>query len=411
MVQRYNKIGHELCLKAVLKFLDGKWFRPDVQREIACYAGIGQSELARDCKAGAVNVKMEIAEAFALQLENILDDLDRYGPEALDEYLDPVQVRPRKDGMTGKIREIALLPVWHQILGHLAVLALEPLLAARITPWQHASLPGRGDSRLKAQVERCLRSNLGIRYAVKRDVRQAYGSLQYSAVIAKIREEIPSAQLLLALLEGLGTRAPGGHLIIGGYLDSWLFNLAMAYAVHHAMSLTKTRRGRTVRLVIRPQIYMDDVCLMGSRLADLRSAFSSMGRYLLDTFQLEWKSGESVTKFLSVMEEHARKKAPASGGRGCPALDMGGWLFHRTYTTMRPRVYRVARRTVLRCQKDLKQSGRINWQRAQRMTSYYGRICRCDSAGIQRQYGIETVRAISAYTVSWYNRKRRTAAC
>lgn len=407
MLQRFNHIDHELCVRAVLKFLNKKWYRPDVQREIQCYAGIGCREMRDADRQGDLSVKMEIVEALAMETENLLETVESDGPEALTELLDPVLVRQRKDGMTGKIRDIAYLCVWHQILEHVAVCALEPLFKARITPWQHASLPGHGDNRLRKQVQWYLRSGMGIQYAVKRDVHHAYGSLQYRRVLAKIREDIPSAKQILKLLDALALMAPGGHLIIGGYLDAWLFNLAMSYAVEDVMSLTKTRRGRAIRLVVRPQVYMDDVCLLGRRLADLKSAFRRMGEYIDRVFSLAWGPGMAVTRFMTVQEEHRRKKARTKAGRGCPALDMGGWLFHKSYTTIRPRVYRVARRCAIRCQRDIQNTGTVNWQRAQRYMSYNGRIVRADSASVEKQYQTTATRKIGGCAIAWHDRHNR----
>jgi hypothetical protein len=42
----------------------------------------------------------------------------------------------------------------------------------------------------------------------------------YADVIAVLKKEIPSARQLIAVMEYLGTIAPDGHLIIGGYLDA-----------------------------------------------------------------------------------------------------------------------------------------------------------------------------------------------
>lgn len=43
--------------------------------------------------------------------------------------------------------------------------------------------------------------------------------------------------------------APGGHLIIGGYLDAWLFNFVMSYAIRYLYTLGSTRRGKRYRML------------------------------------------------------------------------------------------------------------------------------------------------------------------
>ena len=61
----------------------------------------------------------------------------------------------------------------------------------------------------------------------KTDVVNAYASLKYDVCIELVMMEIPKARYAIGLLKYLKSVAPGGHLIIGVYLDAWLFNFAM----------------------------------------------------------------------------------------------------------------------------------------------------------------------------------------
>lgn len=61
--------------------------------------------------------------------------------------------------------------------------------------------------------------------------------------------EIPKARYAIGLLKYLKSVAPGGHLIIGGYLDAWLFNFAMSYAIRYLYTLGSTRRGKRYRML------------------------------------------------------------------------------------------------------------------------------------------------------------------
>ena len=88
---------------------------------------------------------------------------------------------------------------------------------------------------------------------------------------------------------------------------------------------------------------------------------------------------------------------------------MGGWLFHHTYVTVRSRVYRFARRSSIRCLNEIRETGTVNWQRAQRFMSYFGRLDGCDSEGVKRQYSIMKTHRLGGYTIAHHERMRKHA--
>lgn len=396
---------HDLCVRAALEAFDGKWLRKDVVQLTSKYSGVTYRQLKRDQETGYVFAKLEAAEGIALELEQRVLDLLGGDPDALD--LEPVIVRERPDGMTGKIRKIADLCPMHQLAGHLVKLGLAPLLKARIQFGQCASVPGRGQTGLKRRVERWLRKkSLGIRHAKKTDVSNAYGSLTYDVVIRQIIKEIPSARWILCLLDALKRAAPGGHLIIGGYIDGWLFNLMMPYAVQYVLGLEKERRGQKRKLVCRAVTHMDDFGLLGSRKADVVSAARKLARWMAIKLNLHLKLGKE-TDFLSVEEEHKRRKEAKPAKRGCPSLDMGGYQMHRTYTTVRKCIFLRVRRAYLRAGADAAAGRKIPLKRAQRAGSYAGYFKHTASRRAQENLNVKTVKQLCGRTVSCAARKRR----
>ena len=405
MKQRYKDLDHDLCVLAVINAFEDKWDRQDVQGVVNKYGGITRGELMRDVARGHFNVKMEAAHNIAYELEQRVLDLMDGDPDALD--LEPVYVRQRRDGMTGKVRDIADLCIFHQIFGHLVRLGLDPLFQARLLPQQHASIPDHGPVALKQQVERYMRAtSLHINAALKKDIHHAYQSTQYSVVIRLLQKEIPSARWIFAILEAFARIAPGGHLIIGGYIDAWLFNFVMSYALRYVLGLRKTRRGKSVPLVARAPSYMDDVGLMGRRVADIKSAARQMGKWMEANLGVTWKDDSVLTEFLTVREERQRKKAPTPAGRGCPGLDLGGYVMHRTYTTIRPRIYIRARRSYMRGARSAEATGTINVQRARRMNSYYGYYKHTASAGAKRKYNVEHLQKLAGHVVAYRDREK-----
>lgn len=153
--------------------------------------------------------------------------------------------------------------------------------------------------------------------------------------------------------------------------------------------------------------------LLGSRTADIVSAARKMGVWMDRHLGITWGSGGDLTEFLTIQEEHARKKAPKPAARGCPGLDMDGYVIHRTYTTIRPRIYKRARRTYIRAQASVEATGTVNIQRARRMASYYGYYKQTNSAKAKKKAGVEPLKNLAAHVVAYHgraaDRRRREA--
>ena len=64
---------------------------------------------------------------------------------------------------------------------------------------------------------------------------------------------------------------------------------------------------------------------------------------------------------------------------------MMGYVVHRTYVTIRPRVFLKARRQYLRATRDLEKTGRVPLYRAFKLTSFYGPFKNTNSRKAQEQ--------------------------
>ncbi len=406
MKQRYDDLSHALCLRAAYSFLDGKWRRRDVMSFVEEFCGVAREELWKDELNGACLARNEAAENAACFLEDMISVI-LLGREP--EWIDPVAVRDRADGMTGKVRQIACLCIPHQLLGHLAKVGLEPLLQARILPQQHASIPGHGQTALKDQTRRYLRrGGLDIRCAQKVDAVHAYASLGYNVIVDILEREIPSARWLIALVRYLGTLAPGGHLIIGGYLDAWLFNLAVSYALRHVLALGKVRRGKFFRHVARIVSYMDDLAFMARTASGLCRAVKELARWSEASLRMRWRTTTALIRLLTVAQERAAKRHRRPAKRGCPNIDLGGFQIHRSYVTMRPRVFKRVRRCFLRAWRRLQETGTIPRHTAATIIARFGAVKQTCSAHFREKYHVDTVmETAKRITGNWNSYKNR----
>ena len=202
-------------------------------------------------------------------------------------------------------------------------------------------------------------------------ITKSYAHTKQAVVMDILRREIPSATWLLAVINCLLAMAPGEGLLIGGYLEAWLFNLVASYMLVKVLSYAKTRRGASTPFVTRSGGYMDDLVLLGRRWADIQSAARKLTKWALAEFGLTIKTEWVRVDFLSAAEEHQRRHMTGAA-KGCPGLDMAGYVMHRTYTTIRPRIFLRARRQYIRAKADVSRNGYVPVWRSYKLVSYNG---------------------------------------
>lgn len=399
--KRFRKLDAGLCLQAVEKCFERKWQRDDILTFLEEFTGTAREDLLFEYVTGRRDCRQEAAYSAACYLQ---DTVEGILAGVYPEEMEPVKIRRRPDGSTGKMRDIALLCIPHQLLNHVVVLMMEPLLKARLLPCQHASIPGRGQTSLKRQAFRYLHSGLGIKCHQKIDVVHAYASLQYQVCIDLVKRECPKATDLIRLLEYLATLAPGGHLIIGGYLDAWLFNFAMSYALVCAQTLAQVRRGKRIPYLIRCITYMDDVGLFASNKSALKKLVRKINAWTIKNLGLSIRTSTGVIFMLSEQQERQRKGL-CGAAKGCPAFDMGGFRIARTFTQIRRRTFRRIRRQLLRAAAELKETGTIRIIRARVLISYYGIIKQADSVCLIEKYHVNDLIAVCRKVASFHGRK------
>lgn len=90
-------------------------------------------------------------------------------------------------------------------------------------------------------------------------------------------------------------------------------------------------------------------------------------------------------------------------------MDMMGYVVHRTYITIRPKIFLRARRAYLRAAAELERTGRIRLFRCYRITSYYGPFKQSDSRKAQENLHVQELVKIAKQTIAAAARKRAAA--
>lgn len=398
--KRIKKITSQMYTDAVEKCLEHKWSRADVLDFVGKYSGVPSHEILNCEFTGDRSPKTEAVKSMACFLEDLMESVLTDG-EYAEDHIVPVRITPRKDGMNGKIREIANLCIPHQLLGHLAVQMLEPLLKAYLLPTQHASIPGRGQTRLKNQVRKWLRKkSLNIKQMIKIDIRQAYASTQYSVAIDIVRK-LTDDETIIRLLEYLADLAPGGHLIIGGYLDAWLFNLVMADIIHQIMECGQTRRKIFKPYAVRIVSYMDDVAIFTSSDKATKRILKAFAK-VLSEYGLDMKTTTRIIHFCSEDEENRRMYSESKSGKGSPCIDMAGYRIYRSHVGIRKRVFIRARRCLLRCWDELLRTGTVGIKHCQMLISYNGWLRQSDSNRVIVKYHANELLEIAKRVTSFH---------
>ena len=239
--------------------------------------------------------------------------------------------RPKKifDGIRQKVREIIVPSFDEQVLHHMVVNVLEPIIMRGIYEHVHGSIPKRGPIQGKRQLEKWIRKDKkNCRYCLKMDIRHFFGSIPHDRLLKYIRKYIRDKQFVSILEEIITTTDVG--LPLGFHTSHWLANWYLQGLDHYI----KEQLGAVYYMR-----YMDDMVILGSNKRKLHKMRMAIGEYLHEELGLELKGNYQVYN-LEYVDKHGEVR-----GRD---LDYMGFRFKHNRTIMRKaimlRMCRKARR-------------------------------------------------------------------
>ena len=286
--------------------------------------------------------------------------------------LRPIRRWEHVEPTNGKVRVIGVESVKQQLLDYAIVLALKPLLDAKVGFWQVAGVRGKGQVACKRAMRRWVRDG---GYHVKLDIRQCYPSISHDVVRRVLRRYVRSPDVLYCVDAVLGTYDMGG-LEIGSYFSLQMANLVVSFGYHHLEGLGKHRRGKWVPLVTHQLWHMDDALLLSRDKRNLKMAVRSLVRYLHDEFGLEMK---------------AWKVAPTNDTE---PLDMGGFVVRCDRCTLRAPIFLRAKRAFARFRRHR------SVHLAYRVVSYWGWLVNTDCDGFILANGLNRLFRIARRIIS-----------
>lgn len=310
------------CLTGTKKAFKGKLKRNDFQRELIGTGVIKRSEIAQerlDKQGKHPKTDAAIAAYNEMLTECIVNR---------DLGLLPIRQFEREDGLTHKLRTICQESVKQQVLEYIAVEALMPLFRAKLLPVQYGSIPGRGQVAGKRKIERILRRKLTKDTAViKGDVKKAYPSVTTGCVMELLRRDIGKNKPLLWFIGALMENYPDGHLCIGSYLSTWLFNYVMSYVLRYMLDQYQIRRGIRTKLVHATVCYADDFSLFGNY-SQLKKVLKKTSRWCTATLHININPAWTIYRLSSFEAEKELQKLRKSGcKKRTQGVDMVGFVY------------------------------------------------------------------------------------
>lgn len=337
----------------IFQCMSRRWKENGFVELLELYGGMTKEQVLQDAAAQDYNRLLKATQGIAEEVAR------RIREKRLE--LRPLRTFKRRDGLSGKIRDLCQATAMQQCMDYVAVGAMGELFDAKIGVFQCASIVGRGQEYGKKHLEKWIRRDKKARYVRKGDIQKCYASLKPATILKLLQRDIHKNETLLwfvqALLRTHEAVTPG--LAIGSYLSQWLCNYALSYMYRYIESLERVRRKRNGevqrrKLVRHVLFYMDDFVMIGSREADVEKAMKMVEAWALEHLGIRIK-------------EHWGKIDLKQG-----AVDIMGFVVGYKGTKIRRRIYRRIRRQFLRAARNLHTLGYIPHWRARKISSYKG---------------------------------------
>lgn len=234
------------------------------------------------------------------------------------------------DGVSRKKRTILVPSHYEQVMHHMVVNVLKPILMKPMYEHSHGSIPTRGAHKAKKSIEKWMRKDVkNTKYCLKMDVRKYFESIPHDILKAKLSRIIKDDRFLKVLFTIIDVQDKG--LPLGFYTSQWLANFYLT-ALDHSI-----KEDLKAKYYVR---YMDDMVILGSNKRQLHRARNYINEYLNSKLGLQMKQNWQVFRI-----EYKNKGRP---------LDFMGFKFYRNRVTLRRIIMLKASRKARRLTKKIK---------------------------------------------------------
>lgn len=162
------------------------------------------------------------------------------------------------DGIQRKKRTIIVPSFREQIVHHMVVNILNPIIMKPLYEKSYGSVPGRGAHLAKKHIEKTIRKGKDIKYCLKMDVRKYFDSIPHDKLKTFLAKRIRDEKFLAFLYEIVDVTDHG--IPLGFYTSQWIANWYLSDLDHYIKE--KLHAKHYYR-------YMDDMVIFGSNKREL----------------------------------------------------------------------------------------------------------------------------------------------
>lgn len=231
-----------------------------------------------------------------------------------------------QEGSHKKVREI-VKPRFddEQIIHHMLVKQLRPIIEPRLYRYAFGSLPGRGPHKAVRNMERWRNEYGGRRfYVLEADVKKFYDNVDTGLLKSKLRRRIRDKRYLEVMDKVIDATAPG--LPKGFYTSPWLANFYMEDFDNFVVQVLKPDH------YLR---YMDNIFVFHRNKKELHRIRQKIAAFLWERLKLQLKDDWQVFRF-----EGVNRRTQKKGGRAINAL---GFVIHCDRVTIRKSILKRTR--------------------------------------------------------------------
>lgn len=281
---------------------------------IASIEEAAEHKTSRREVAGVLRKKEARAAAIAEKI-----DSGRWMPPAHERS-------PLQEGSHRKVRKIAK-PTFddEQIVHHMLMRQLRPIMEPRFYEYTCGSIPGRGPLYAVRAVKRWRDGYKGRRfYVAELDIAKFYDNVDTEVLKGMLHRFIRDKRFLDVLERVIDSAAPG--LPLGYYTSPWLGNYYLTALDRHV--LHEFHPDHYLR-------YMDNMFIFCANKRRLHAMVREIERFLRDELHLRLNRSRQVFRF-----EGVSRRTGKVSGRAINAL---GYVVHRDRVTLRKSILKRAR--------------------------------------------------------------------
>ena len=198
----------------------------------------------------------------------------------------PVQIY---DGIRRKVREIIVPNDHEQVVHHMIVNVLKPILLPKFYEHSYGSIPGRGSHKAKKIIKKWIkRDPSNMKYCLKMDIKKYFNNVNHDILKQMFKDLIHDEKFLSIVFKIIDVIPGNKGIPLGFYTSQWIANMYLTGLDHYIKEV----------LVVKHYVrYMDDMVIFGSNKRTLHRIREAISNYLAVKLDLELKENWQVFRF------------------------------------------------------------------------------------------------------------------